>query len=72
MKTHKGKITRVNNELQYGFIKTKGCGTNETFFSFQTKFKGKFSQFKVGDNVLVKITPSDRGPFAYELRRVKL
>lgn len=64
--TSSGKIIKINNELNYGFIQIPKVG--EVFFSSETKFAGtKFELLKVNDTVQISVSETDRGLFADSL-----
>ena len=61
-----GKISKINNELGYGFIEIAKVG--DVFFSTETLFEGTaFTALKVNDNVRVLVKDTERGPFAASL-----
>lgn len=61
-----GKITSVNNDLKYGFVKVPTVG--DVFFSLKTQFQGtNFEALKVDDSVKLSIIETDRGLFAESL-----
>jgi cold shock CspA family protein len=61
-----GKITKINNDLGYGFVSIPGKG--EVFFSQDTQFLAtSFEQLKINDTVQLLITETERGLFAKSL-----
>lgn len=59
----KGKISKINSELGYGFVTVKGLG--EIFFSEDTSFKNaEFKDLKIGQLVTIIATETPRGMFA--------
>lgn len=61
-----GKITKINNDLEYAFAEIKGSG--KVFISPNTNYQGiKFSDLKVNDLVQISIEETDRGLHAPKL-----
>lgn len=58
-----GTITKINNDLRYGFIKCPKIG--DVFFSSDTNFTGtSFENLKVDQKVQLEVTETERGLFA--------
>ena len=64
----RGKISKINTELGYGFVV---CAKDtEVFFSTETSFSAtSFDHLKVNDLVQVEIIDTERGPFAKALQK---
>ena len=61
-----GKITKINNDLGYGFIQVPKLG--DVFFSTETSFGNtSFERLKVDQSVRVSVTETERGQFASTL-----
>ena len=62
--SHTGTISKLNTELNYGFIKIKNLG--DVFFSEESIFSQKtsFSDLSVGQLVRIEIISTERGLFA--------
>lgn len=58
-----GTITKINTELNYGFIKVPKLG--DVFFSEDSFFNGlAFDGLKVDQKVQLEVTETERGLFA--------
>lgn len=61
-----GKISKLNSELGYGFVKCSSVG--EVFFSTESELKGtSFDLLKINDSVSIIAIETDRGLFAQSL-----
>jgi hypothetical protein len=61
-----GKITKINNDLEYAFAEVKGTG--KVFISPNTKYQGiKFTELKIDDLVRISVEETDRGLHAAAL-----
>lgn len=59
----KGKVSKINTELGYGFVAVKGL--EEVFFSEETLFiNARLEDFKVGQCATITIVETPRGLFA--------
>jgi len=64
-----GVITKINEELRYGFVKVKEG--EDVFFSDKTDYlEIGFERLKINDKVRVSVESTDRGPFAKSLEVV--
>lgn len=58
-----GTIRKLNNELNYGFVKVPKLG--DVFFSEYSSFNGlTFIDLKVDQKVKIEVTETERGLFA--------
>jgi cold shock CspA family protein len=62
-----GTITKLNDELKYGFIKVPKLG--DVFFSEESKFTEGliFDGLKVGQKLQIEMIKTERGMFAKTL-----
>lgn len=61
-----GKITKINNDLEYAFAEVKGTG--KVFISPNTNYQGiKFTELKIDDFVRISVEETGRGLHAAKL-----
>lgn len=65
-----GRIIKLNNELNYGFIKVPKLG--DVFFSEDSSFDGlTFTGLKIDQKVQIEVTETERGLFAKSVYATK-